>query len=104
MVTAKDLKTGKTTDTVSTGAPCVRKELQAVGRWIHWSCGPTATAGVWDRTAKKNIPAPVRPGVARRRIPRPARHIGRALLLTARWSEPLHPVTRLMRPKRRGVA
>ncbi|MER7837422.1 FG-GAP-like repeat-containing protein [Streptomyces sp. NPDC096040] len=58
VVTAKDLKTGKTTDTVSTGAPCVPKELQAVGRWIYWSCGPTATAGVWDRTAKKNIPVP----------------------------------------------
>ncbi|MFE9608005.1 FG-GAP-like repeat-containing protein [Streptomyces sp. NPDC006012] len=58
VVTAKDLKTGKVTDTVSTGAPCVPKELQAVGRWVYWSCGPTATAGVWDRTAKKNIPVP----------------------------------------------
>ncbi|MHA5049727.1 FG-GAP-like repeat-containing protein [Streptomyces sp. SD15] len=58
VVTAKDLKTGKTTDTVSTGAPCVPKELQVVGRWIYWSCGPTATAGVWDRTARKNIPVP----------------------------------------------
>ncbi|MER5660024.1 FG-GAP-like repeat-containing protein [Streptomyces mirabilis] len=58
VVTAKDLKTGKTTETVSTGAPCVPKELQAVGRWVYWSCGPTATAGVWDRTAKKNIPVP----------------------------------------------
>ncbi|MFF3461835.1 FG-GAP-like repeat-containing protein [Streptomyces sp. NPDC002619] len=58
VVTAKDLKTGKTTDTVSTGAPCIPKELQVVGRWIYWSCGPTATAGVWDRTAKKNIPVP----------------------------------------------
>ncbi|MFD9328222.1 FG-GAP-like repeat-containing protein [Streptomyces sp. NPDC060065] len=58
VVTAKDLKTGKTTDTVSTGAPCVPNELQAVGRWIYWSCGTAATAGVWDRTAKKNIPVP----------------------------------------------
>jgi hypothetical protein len=58
VVTAKDLKTGRTTDTVSTGAPCVPKELQAVGRWIYWSCGPTATSGVWDRTAKKNIAVP----------------------------------------------
>ncbi|HEY5835068.1 FG-GAP-like repeat-containing protein [Streptomyces sp.] len=57
-VTAKDLKTGRTTDTVTTGAPCVPKELQVVGRWIYWSCGPTAAAGVWDRTAKKNIPVP----------------------------------------------
>ncbi|WP_329338132.1 FG-GAP-like repeat-containing protein [Streptomyces sp. NBC_01352] len=58
VVTAKDLKTGKVTDTIATGAPCVAKELQAVGRWIYWSCGPTSTAGVWDRTAKKNIAVP----------------------------------------------
>ncbi|MFJ6085705.1 FG-GAP-like repeat-containing protein [Streptomyces sp. NPDC092369] len=58
VVTAKDLKTGRTTETVSTGAPCVPKELQAVGRWVYWSCGPTAKAGVWDRTAKKSIPVP----------------------------------------------
>ncbi|MDX3456218.1 FG-GAP-like repeat-containing protein [Streptomyces sp. ME02-8801-2C] len=58
VVTARDLKTGRTTDTVSTNAPCVPKELQTVGRWVYWSCGPTASAGVWDRTAKKNIPVP----------------------------------------------
>jgi hypothetical protein len=58
VVTAKDLKTGKVTDTVSTGAPCVAKELQVVGRWVYWSCGPTGKAGVWDRTAKKNITVP----------------------------------------------
>lgn len=58
VVTAKDLKTGQVTATVATGAPCTPKELQAVGRWIYWSCGPTAKAGVWDRTAKKNISVP----------------------------------------------
>ncbi|MDQ0578772.1 FG-GAP-like repeat-containing protein [Streptomyces rishiriensis] len=57
-VTGKDLKTGKAISTVSTGAPCIPQELQAVGRWIYWSCGTTATAGVFDRTAKKNIPVP----------------------------------------------
>ncbi|MET7567774.1 FG-GAP-like repeat-containing protein [Streptomyces sp. NPDC005492] len=57
-VTAKDLKSGQTTDTVATGAPCAAKELQVVGRWIYWSCGPTATAGVFDRTTKKNITVP----------------------------------------------
>ncbi|MFC4034399.1 FG-GAP-like repeat-containing protein [Streptomyces polygonati] len=62
-VTAKDLRTGRTTDTVSTGAPCVPKELQVVGRWIYWSCGPTAAAGVWDRTAKKNIAVPSGPAL-----------------------------------------
>ncbi|MGW1785684.1 FG-GAP-like repeat-containing protein [Streptomyces sp. NPDC002143] len=57
-VTAKDLKTGKATATVNTGAPCVPKELQVVGRWIYWSCGSTAAAGVWDLAAKKNIAVP----------------------------------------------
>ncbi|MFD8422406.1 FG-GAP-like repeat-containing protein [Streptomyces sp. NPDC059466] len=59
VVTAQDLGTGRITETVSTGAPCVPKELQvAAGRWIYWSCGTTAPAGVWDRTTKKNIPVP----------------------------------------------
>lgn len=58
VVNARELKTGKAADTVNTGAPCVAKELQVVGRWIYWSCGPTASAGVWDRTTKKNIPVP----------------------------------------------
>lgn len=58
VVNARDVRTNKTTDTVNTGAPCVPKELQAVGRWLYWSCGPTASAGVWDRTTKKNIPVP----------------------------------------------
>ncbi|MGX1243563.1 hypothetical protein RKD46_004667 [Streptomyces pseudovenezuelae] len=58
VVTAKDLKTGKVTDTITTGAPCLPKELQTVGRWIYWSCGASSTAGVWDRTAKKNIAVP----------------------------------------------
>ena len=57
-VTATDLKTRKTTATVNLGAPCTPKELQAVGRWLYWSCGLGATAGVWDRTAKRNIPVP----------------------------------------------
>ncbi|MEU5040660.1 FG-GAP-like repeat-containing protein [Streptomyces griseorubiginosus] len=58
VVTAKDLKTGRTTDTVGTGAPCVPKELQTVGRWIYWSCGPTGKAGVYDRTTKKSVIVP----------------------------------------------
>ncbi|MEU5309537.1 FG-GAP-like repeat-containing protein [Streptomyces sp. NPDC021562] len=58
VVTARNLKTGATAATVSTGAPCVPKELQVVSRWIYWSCGTGGTAGVWDRTAKKNIPVP----------------------------------------------
>ncbi|MFI1014715.1 FG-GAP repeat domain-containing protein [Streptomyces sp. NPDC020965] len=56
-LTAEDLKS-RVTATLTTGAPCVAKELQAVGRWLYWSCGPKGPAGVWDRTARKNIPVP----------------------------------------------
>ncbi|WP_328888221.1 FG-GAP-like repeat-containing protein [Streptomyces sp. NBC_00316] len=58
VLTAQDLKTLKITTTIKTGAPCVAKELQAVGRWIYWSCGPTGQAGVWDLTTGKNIDVP----------------------------------------------
>ncbi|MFG2568852.1 FG-GAP-like repeat-containing protein [Streptomyces sp. NPDC048567] len=58
VLTASDVVTQKTLSTVTTGAPCVAKEIQAVGRWLYWSCGPTGPAGVWDRTAKKNIAVP----------------------------------------------
>ncbi|MFJ9709605.1 FG-GAP repeat domain-containing protein [Streptomyces sp. NPDC101234] len=61
VVTGYDLKTKKTVATVSTGAPCTVKELQVIGRWIYWNCGPTGAAGVYDRTAKKNIKVPSGP-------------------------------------------
>ncbi|MFF7476240.1 FG-GAP-like repeat-containing protein [Streptomyces sp. NPDC008092] len=61
VVTGYDLKAKKTVATVSTGAPCTVKELQVVGRWIYWNCGPTGAAGVYDRTAKKNIKVPSGP-------------------------------------------
>ncbi|MGW3656469.1 FG-GAP-like repeat-containing protein [Streptomyces sp. NPDC005151] len=53
-----DLKTKKTADAINLGSGCVPKELQAVGRWIYWNCGPAAKSGVWDRTAGKNIAVP----------------------------------------------
>ncbi|MFF6774023.1 hypothetical protein ACFY8W_10700 [Streptomyces sp. NPDC012637] len=57
VLSADDLKTGAKT-TLDTGAPCVPKDLQAVGRWLYWSCGPTGPAGVYDRTARKNVTVP----------------------------------------------
>jgi hypothetical protein len=57
VLSVEDLKTRRTT-TVDTGAPCRAEELQAVGRWVYWSCGPTASAGVWDTKLRKNIPVP----------------------------------------------
>ena len=43
---------------VSVGAPCVPAEIQVVGRWIYWSCGPTKKAGVYDRATKRVIKVP----------------------------------------------
>ncbi|MFJ3758965.1 FG-GAP repeat domain-containing protein [Streptomyces sp. NPDC090080] len=63
VVTGYGLETKKTVATVSTGAPCTVKELQVVGRWIYWNCGPTGAAGVYDRTAKKNIKVPSGPAL-----------------------------------------
>ncbi|MFJ2833023.1 FG-GAP-like repeat-containing protein [Streptomyces sp. NPDC087263] len=63
VVTAYNLETKKTVQTVATGAPCTVKELQVVGRWMYWNCGPTGAAGVYDRTAKKNITVPSGPAL-----------------------------------------
>ncbi|MFJ3668121.1 FG-GAP repeat domain-containing protein [Streptomyces sp. NPDC090106] len=63
VVTQYDLESRKTVATVSTGAPCTVKELQVVGRWIYWNCGATGAAGVYDRTAKKNITVPSGPAL-----------------------------------------
>jgi hypothetical protein len=43
---------------VSVGAPCTPQEIQVVGRWIYWSCGPNGKAGVYDRTTKRVITVP----------------------------------------------
>ncbi|MEU8758641.1 hypothetical protein [Streptomyces sp. NPDC048659] len=57
-VGAKDLKTGKAVEALNTGAPCVPEELQAVGRWLYWSCGANGPAGVYDRTDKTGRTVP----------------------------------------------
>lgn len=63
VVSAFDLEARKTVQSVSTGAPCTVKELQVIGRWIYWNCGPTGAAGVYDRTAKRNIKVPSGPAL-----------------------------------------
>ncbi|MCX4763216.1 VCBS repeat-containing protein [Streptomyces sp. NBC_01275] len=55
-VTAYDLTTKKTVETLTTDAGCSPTELQALGRWLYWNCGDQA--GVYDRTAKKSVPVP----------------------------------------------
>jgi len=62
-VTAYDLEQKKTVETLATGAPCTVKDLQAVGRWIYWNCGPSGAAGVYDRSAKKQIAVPSGPAL-----------------------------------------
>ncbi|GAA2349427.1 hypothetical protein OKJ48_05170 [Streptomyces kunmingensis] len=57
-VNAYDLKSKKTLADVKLGSGCVPQELQAVGRWLYWNCGPAGKAGVWDSTAGKNITVP----------------------------------------------
>ncbi|MGY0059827.1 FlgD immunoglobulin-like domain containing protein [Streptomyces sp. LZ34] len=62
-VTQTDIKTKTLVETVSTGAPCVIKELQVMGRWVYWSCGTAGPAGVYDRTAKKSFAVPSGPAL-----------------------------------------
>ncbi|WP_153454834.1 FG-GAP-like repeat-containing protein [Streptomyces smaragdinus] len=63
VVTVTDLEQQKVTGTVATGAPCVIKELQVVGRWLYWSCGADGPAGVYDRTAGRKISVPSGPAL-----------------------------------------
>ncbi|WP_245173087.1 FG-GAP repeat domain-containing protein [Streptomyces aureus] len=55
-LTAYDLTAKRTTETLVTDAGCVPTELQALGRWIYWTCD--GRAGVYDRTAKKSVAVP----------------------------------------------
>lgn len=55
-VTAYNLTAKKTTETVTTDAGCTPTELQALGRWLYWTCD--GRAGVYDRTAHKSVPVP----------------------------------------------
>lgn len=55
-VTAYSLTTRTTVETVTTDAGCAPTELQALGRYLYWTCGDKA--GVYDRTAKKSVAVP----------------------------------------------
>ncbi|MCN9244557.1 hypothetical protein NGF19_27895 [Streptomyces sp. RY43-2] len=59
-VKATDLKSGKT-ESFSLGKECTPTDLQAVGRWVYWTCeahGDPAGSGVWDRTMQRMIDVP----------------------------------------------
>ncbi|WP_254389647.1 VCBS repeat-containing protein [Streptomyces sp. AC550_RSS872] len=55
-VTAYHLTTKKTTETVTLASGCAPTELQALGRYLYWTCGDKA--GVYDRTAKTSVAVP----------------------------------------------
>ncbi|MFE2423912.1 FG-GAP-like repeat-containing protein [Streptomyces hokutonensis] len=56
-LTAYNLTTRKTTETLTTDAGCAPTELRANGRWLYWSCAD-GRAGVYDRTAKRSVQVP----------------------------------------------
>ncbi|MBC9719083.1 VCBS repeat-containing protein [Streptomyces sp. TRM66268-LWL] len=62
-VSALDLKKKMVVETVGVGAPCTVKELQAIGRWLYWNCGPDGPAGVYDHTTKQKITVPSGPAL-----------------------------------------
>lgn len=57
-VYAASLPTLKPVAAETVGATCVPEELQVVGRWIYWSCGPNGDAGVYDRATGRQIDVP----------------------------------------------
>ncbi|MFJ3906532.1 FlgD immunoglobulin-like domain containing protein [Streptomyces sp. NPDC090025] len=53
-----DLAAKKALPAVELNSGCAPAELQAVGRWLYWNCGPGAKAGVFDLTARTTVPVP----------------------------------------------
>ncbi|MGW4202600.1 FG-GAP-like repeat-containing protein [Streptomyces sp. NPDC004726] len=59
-VVSYDLKSRKSSPDLALGSGCVPNDLQAVGRWVYWSCGSgqTAKSGVWDQKTRISTPLP----------------------------------------------
>ncbi|MEV3990006.1 FG-GAP-like repeat-containing protein [Streptomyces sp. NPDC049837] len=53
-----DVKTKAASPALAIGSGCTPNQLQAVGRWIHWSCAQGAKAGVWDQKTRVSTPVP----------------------------------------------
>ncbi|PWI16518.1 hypothetical protein DI272_21860 [Streptomyces sp. Act143] len=59
-VRSTDLKSGAT-ESFALGKECTPTDLQAVGRWVYWTCaaaGDPAGSGVWDRETGRMIDVP----------------------------------------------
>lgn len=61
-VTATRLPSGTAVESFTTRNGCTPSSLQAVGRWVYWTCvdawGDVQGSGVYDRTAKRTATAP----------------------------------------------
>ncbi|WP_228473149.1 FG-GAP-like repeat-containing protein [Streptomyces cyaneochromogenes] len=61
-VTATRLPSGSVVESFTTRNGCTPSDLQAVGRWVYWTCvdnwGSVQGSGVYDRTAKRTATAP----------------------------------------------
>ena len=61
-ITATGLPSGSAGESFTTRNGCTPADLQAVGRWVYWTCedfgGVARGAGVYDRTTKRTATAP----------------------------------------------
>jgi hypothetical protein len=61
-VTATQLPSGTAMESFTTRNGCTPSDLQAVGRWVYWTCvdywGDVQGSGVYDRAAKRTATAP----------------------------------------------
>ncbi|MFF9625648.1 FG-GAP-like repeat-containing protein [Streptomyces griseosporeus] len=64
-VTATRLPAGTAVESFTTRNGCTPSMLQAVGRWVYWSCedtsGQVLGSGVYDRTTRRTSTAPAGP-------------------------------------------
>ncbi|MFJ1972526.1 FG-GAP-like repeat-containing protein [Streptomyces sp. NPDC087903] len=62
MVKATRLPSGTAVESFTTRNGCTPSSLQAVGRWVYWTCvdswGTVQGSGIYDRTAKRTATAP----------------------------------------------
>jgi hypothetical protein len=80
VLTSEDAATGSGRSTLTTDAPCVPAEVQAVITRIYWSCGVSGPAGVYDTAAGRSVAVPSGPALLGDGYV--VRHSDGALLLT----------------------
>jgi hypothetical protein len=58
LIGATNLSTHVRLPTISTGATCQLKDLQATSRWLYWSCGGIQRSGVIDPQTNARLSVP----------------------------------------------